>query len=142
MIQILGINSKSCHSDRDCYTRGEGKLEFHSIYTYASCQLECKIKVSDQHYMIILHTVIEKYYLIQTAKKSVGCIPWYLPQSPSEDNVICDPWTTKEFLNKIQGGYSFDLQFVVCCLKCSLFHSLWMEAPVTVNLIATLQSIL
>ena len=54
--------------------------------------------------MIILHTAIEKYYLIQTAKKSVGCIPWYLPQSPTEDNVICDPWTTKEFLNKVQGG--------------------------------------
>ena len=113
MIQILGINPKSCHSDRDCYTRGEGKLEFHSIYTYASCQLECKIKVSDQHYMIILHTVIEKYYLIQTAKKSVGCIPWYLPQSPTEDNVICDPWTTKEFLNLVQGGCCFDFHFVV-----------------------------
>ena len=31
---------------RDCYTRNEGQLEFHNIYTYASCQFECKIKES------------------------------------------------------------------------------------------------
>ena len=49
----------------------------------------------------------------QTAKKTVGCIPWYLPQSPTEDNVICDPWTTKEFLNLVQGGCCFDFHFVV-----------------------------
>ena len=30
---------------RQCYTPDEGDLVYHSIYTYSSCTLECKLKV-------------------------------------------------------------------------------------------------
>ena len=47
---------------RQCYTRGEGQLEYHGVYTYSSCQLECRIRRAEQ---------------------LAGCVPWYLPQSPA-----------------------------------------------------------
>ena len=50
------------HACRQCYTRGEGQLEYHGVYTYSSCQLECRIRRAEQ---------------------LAGCVPWYLPQSPA-----------------------------------------------------------
>ena len=51
-----------CVKCRQCYTRGEGQLEYHGVYTYSSCQLECRIRRAEQ---------------------LAGCVPWYLPQSPA-----------------------------------------------------------
>ena len=91
-------DTKLLLSSRDCYTRNEGQLEFHNIYTYASCQFECKIKESRIEQLNNFNFNSS----FQRAKEDAGCIPWYLPQTPSKDNVICDPWKTKQFLKTIE----------------------------------------
>ena len=88
-----------CLLHRNCYKKDEGDLEFHKIYTFASCQLECKIKEGEY---LTLNFVFFTFNLFKSAMKDVGCIPWYLPQTPNGSNIICNPWETENFILEVQ----------------------------------------
>ena len=61
---------------RNCYFSDEGSLEFHKLYTFSNCVLECSIKM---------------------VEKQLNCTPWYLPQGPT--SIPCDPWTARTFVS-------------------------------------------
>ena len=67
---IAKLNPKG----RNCYFQDEGDLEFHEIYSYASCKLECMIKMVEEE---------------------IDCVPWYLPHS--DQMAVCNPWKAMEF---------------------------------------------
>ena len=67
---IAKLNPK----DRNCYFQDEGDLEFHKLYSYANCKLECMIKMVEEE---------------------IGCVPWYLPHS--DRMAVCNPWKAMEF---------------------------------------------
>ena len=60
-----------------------------------------RLKCDDAYY--------DYYFLLQAAKEEIGCIPWYLPQYPNEVTTICNPWKTKQFLDKVQVCFCKDI---------------------------------
>ena len=82
-------------SKRNCLFHDEGRLDFHSFYTYSTCKFECSIKTVSTH---------------------MGCMPWYMPGG--NESEVCNPWQAMNF-SRILGSLETKSCNDLCLPDCN-----------------------